>query len=129
IGRAERPDRSGGESGMSAAGRLVSLRILLFIAGIAVAVVFANGASAFAFSAHGSAEQVYATDLPAGAGISLLDSGGGVVATRNANQLGGTLFRNVQPGDGYRVVSGGEESAPLKVLTTQSAPPDTSIYD
>jgi uncharacterized protein len=54
-----------------------------------------------------------------------------VVATRTANQLGGTLFRNVAPGSGYTVglTSGGAKSGPLKVLTTQAAPPSTDIYD
>jgi predicted acyl esterase len=97
-----------------------------------LAAVFAAPGVAAAdpsFDAHGSVEQVYATGLTPGASVSLLDSSLQTVATRSANQLGGTLFRNVTPGDGYRVVSGGEESPPLKVLTTESAPPDTSIYN
>jgi uncharacterized protein len=63
--------------------------------------------------------------------VSLLDPAGQVVATRNANDLGGLLFRNVPPGDGYRlrVATTGETSEPLKVLTTQSAPPSTEIYN
>jgi len=81
------------------------------------------------FDARGSVEQVYATGLAPGADVSLLDGEGHEVASRSANQLGGTLFRNVSPGDGYTVASEGEESAPLQVLTTQSAPPDESIYD
>ena len=56
-----------------------------------------SAAQAATFNARGSVEQVYVTDLPAGAGISLLD-GGGVVATRKANELGGALFRNVHRG-------------------------------
>jgi len=81
------------------------------------------------FEAHGSVEQVYATGLPPGAQVALFDGEGHELATRNANQLGGTLFRNVAPGTGYRVVSGGESSPPLQVLTTESAPPSTDIYD
>ncbi|HET7416367.1 MAG TPA: CocE/NonD family hydrolase [Solirubrobacterales bacterium] len=81
------------------------------------------------FEAHGSVEQVYATGLAPGAQVSLLDGTGQLVASRNANSLGGTLFRNVAPGDGYRVASGGEESEPLQVLTQQSAPPSTDLYD
>ena len=81
-----------------------------------------------AFGAHGSVEQVYATGLAPGAQVTLLDGGGQTVATRNANPLGGTLFRDVAPGSGYKVVSGGEESAPLQVLTDQSAPPSTALY-
>jgi len=82
-----------------------------------------------AFDAHGSVEQVYATGLAPGASVSLLDSGGQTVATRTANQLGGTLFRHVAPGSGYKVASGGEQSEPLQVLTDQSAPLDPdSLY-
>jgi predicted acyl esterase len=93
--------------------------------------VFASSASAASFDAHGSAEQVYATGLPAGAGISLLDSNDTVVQTRSANSLGGALFRNVQPGTGYRVRldSTNETSDPLTVLTNQSAPPSTDVYN
>src|SRR5438552_11873209 len=108
-------------------------RIALFVAGTALALVFASGGSAAAqsFSAHGSVEQVYATGLPPGAQTSLLDPAGQVFATRNANDLGGLLFRNVPPGDGYRVrlAATGETSGPLTVLTTQSAPPSTDIYN
>jgi uncharacterized protein len=100
---------------------------------VALALVLASGANAAepSFSAHGSVEQVYATGLPPGAQTSLLDPAGQLVATRNANDLGGLLFRNVPPGDGYRVrlATDGETSGPLTVLTTQSAPPSTEIYD
>jgi predicted acyl esterase len=81
------------------------------------------------FDAHGSVEQVYATGLPAGAQVFLYDGEGHEVATKSADELGGVLFREVEPGDGYRVASGGVESPPLRVLTTQSAPPSTDIYD
>src|SRR3954454_8207642 len=90
---------------------------------VVLALVFASGASAAepSFSAQGSVEQAYATGLPAGAETSLLDPAGQVVATRNANDLGGVLFRNVTPGDGYRVrlTANNETSGPLTVLTTQ----------
>jgi predicted acyl esterase len=96
-----------------------------------VALVFSSSASAATFDAHGSAEQVYATGLPAGASTSLLDQSGQVLQSRAANNLGGILFRNVQPGSGYRVRldTTGETSGPLMVLTNQSAPPSTSIYN
>jgi hypothetical protein len=101
------------------------------VASAALALVFASGASAAepSFSAHGSVEQVYATGLSPGAETSLLDSADQVVATRNANELGGVLFRNVPPGDGYRVTANSETSRPLTVLTTQSAPPSTDVYN
>ena len=86
-------------------------------------------AEAASFEAHGSVEQVYATGLPSGAPVSLYDEQGVEVAAKSADDLGGVLFRNVAPGDGYRVVAGGTQSAPLRVLTTQSAPSSTDIYE
>src|SRR5829696_7403955 len=103
------------------------------LAAIAIVLVLASGAAAAepSFSAHGSVEQVYATSLPPGAEASLLDPAGQVMATRNANDLGGLLFRDVTPGDGYRVrlTANNETSGPLTVLTTQSAPPSTDVYN
>ena len=100
---------------------------------VALTLVFAGSASAAeaAFTARGSAEQVYATDLPPGAELSLLGPAGDVLETRNANELGGVLFREVPPGDGYRIrlTADGETSGPLRVLTTDSAPPSTEVYD
>ncbi|MDX6595731.1 MAG: uncharacterized protein QOI72_1113 [Solirubrobacterales bacterium] len=91
----------------------------------------AGAAETPSFEAHGSVEQVYATGLLSGAQVSLYDSGGGEVATKSANNLGGILFRNVAPGGGYRVglASGGPESPPLQVLTPQSAPLSTDFYN
>ena len=98
---------------------------------LALALVSSASAAGPSFSAHGSVEQVYATGLQPGAQASLIDAGNHVVATQNSDDLGGLLFRNVTPGDGYRVrlASDGETSGPLTVLTTQSAPPSTSIYN
>ncbi|MFT3863699.1 MAG: CocE/NonD family hydrolase [Solirubrobacterales bacterium] len=80
--------------------------------------------------AHGSVEQVYATGIGAGAKVTLYDSEGGVVEAKEADELGGVLFREVTPGSGYRIAVGsGPKSAPVRVLTQRSAPPDTSIYD
>jgi predicted acyl esterase len=97
-----------------------------------LALLLAPGPAAAdpSFEARGSVEQVYATGLTPGAQVSLYDSGGSAVATRNANDLGGVLFREVAPGSGYTVglTANGPESPPLQVLTTQSAPPSTSIY-
>ncbi len=83
------------------------------------------------FEARGSVEQVYVTGLPPGAQVSLYDSADLEVATKSANDLGGTLFREVEPGGGYTVglTANGPESAPLQVLTTQPAPPSTDVYD
>jgi uncharacterized protein len=96
----------------------------------ALAVPALAAAEVEPLEAHGSVEQVYATGLPPGAQATLYDGEGVEVATRAANPLGGTLFRNVAPGGGYRVrLASGAESPPLQVLTTQSAPPDPGIYE
>jgi uncharacterized protein len=108
-------------------------RLASTLAAILVVLVCVSGTAAAqeSFTARGSVEQVYATHLPPGAQVSLLDAAGQTVATRNANNLGGTLFRNVTPGDGYRVRldASSETSGPLTVLTTQSAPPSTDVYN
>src|SRR5436190_10849372 len=82
-----------------------------------------------AFNARGSVEQVYATGLAPGAQASLLDDAGTVLATRSATAEGGVLFRDVAPGDGYRVSSGDTKSGALTVLTARSAPPSTDVYN
>ena len=96
-----------------------------------VSLTLPGSAAAASFDAHGSVEQVYATGLPPGASVSLHDGEGGEVATKSADNLGGVLFRNVAPGDGYRVrlASEGSESPPLQVLTTQPAPPSTEFFN
>jgi predicted acyl esterase len=82
------------------------------------------------FEARGSVEQVYATGLAPGVSVSLYDAQGGEVAAKNADELGGVLFRNVAPGGGYQVglTSEGPQSDALQVLTTQSAPPSIDFY-
>src|SRR5688500_670503 len=67
--------------------------------------------------AHGSARQVYVTDLPRGAKAELLDRAGTAVATGTADAQGGLLFREVEPGTGYRVrlSSTGAMSTPVVV--------------
>jgi uncharacterized protein len=97
---------------------------------VTCAVSLTAAASASAFTAQGSAQQVYATGLPANAEASLL-KGGSTLYTQNANSLGGLLFRNVKPGKGYRVrvASTGEESSPVTVHSDAAAPWDPSIYE
>jgi predicted acyl esterase len=89
-----------------------------------------TAASASAFSAHGSVEQVYVTGLAPSAQMSLLRSNGATVSTQTADSLGGLLFRNVAPGRRYRVKlsSNGEESGPITVHTQRATAWDRSIY-
>jgi predicted acyl esterase len=90
----------------------------------------APAAAAPSFSAHGSAEQVYVTGLSPNESMSLLRADGTTLYTQNADSLGGLLFRNVPPGDGYRVrdSSDGGESGPITVHSNAAAPWDPSVY-
>ncbi|MEA2494406.1 MAG: uncharacterized protein QOJ29_2317 [Thermoleophilaceae bacterium] len=111
---------------------MVRHNIYMGIAAAAAVFAFASGTAVAdaAFKASGSVEQVYATGMPADAQVSLVDAKGKTVATRKASSLGGALFRNVAPGDRYRVRLGsGEQSDPLTVLSTAPAPPSTDIYN
>ena len=95
---------------------------------LAVAL-FATCASASAFSAHGSIEQVYITGLAPNAQVSLLNNGA-TVSTQSADALGGLLFRHVAPGKHYKVrlTSTSEESPPLRVYAQSAKPWNRSIY-
>jgi predicted acyl esterase len=110
-----------------------ALRLSLVGALIAGALV-ASGAGAKTppapFKAAGSAEQVYATGVAPGAKLSLLDRRGHQVATKKANALGGALFRDVQPGDGYHLwdLQNGTESGPLTVHSNDPAQWNPDIY-
>ena len=105
----------------------VAVLVLMFMT---VAGAGAASAAEPTFSAHGSVEQVYVTGATPGGQMSLLDNAGTAVATKQVNSLGGLLFRDVTPGSGYRVrASDGTESDSLTVLTTQSAPPSTDVYN
>jgi predicted acyl esterase len=108
-------------------------RLRIWLGAAVLALTFATGAGAAeaALDAHGSVQQVYATGAAPGAQMSLIDSAGRTVATKQANSLGGLLFRNVTPGTGYRVrpSAGGAATGPLTVLSTKSAPPSTAIYN
>jgi predicted acyl esterase len=110
-----------------AVGRRALIGVIATLAVLAVWLVTA--ATALAFSAHGSVEQVYVTELSPGAQMSLLRKGE-TVSTQTADALGGLLFRNVTPGSHYsvRLTSTGEESAPLTVHTQKAASWNRSTY-
>jgi predicted acyl esterase len=121
-----------GSSGHSVAASAVRRRALIGVVPVltVLAVCLAMAATASAFSAHGSVEQVYATGLAPGAQMSLLKKNGETVSTQTADELGGVLFRNVAPGKRYRVLvsSTSEESAPITVYTQKPAGWNHSIY-
>jgi predicted acyl esterase len=97
----------------------------------ALVLALATTASAAeAFTAKGSVEQVYATGLTGGAQATLVNGSGHKVASKHVDSLGGLLFRKVKPGDGYRVrLADGTTSDPVTVMSTQSAPPSTDVYN
>jgi hypothetical protein len=108
-------------------------RIGAAIALAAFAVLLLTAASASAFSAQGTIEQVFATGLAPNAQASLL-KGQKVIYTQNADSEGGLLFREVKPGSGYRIrlAPNGEESGALTVYkynTKNAAPWDPEIYN
>src|SRR5437867_3874077 len=90
------------------------------------AAFLAMAPSAGAFTAHGSAEQVYVTGAHEGARVTLLDRHGHRVARRRAGALGAVVFRNVEPGGGYQIAGHGKR---LRVLSTRSKPPSMRLYD
>ncbi len=94
--------------------------VLLTLAGL--------GGTAQAKGAHGSAEQVWATDLKPGLRVSLISPRGRLIATRRADGLGGVLFRHVRPGRGYEIRQGALHSGRLTVFSDRSAPPSTRLY-
>ena len=66
-----------------------------------------------------------------GKGIALLDEAGKTVEKRRANELGGALFRDVKPGDGYRVrrLRRDDVRAADGAHQARRAPPSTDVYD
>jgi len=116
---------------------VLRIRIRFLLAALAIALLGATTLAAPSargegdVTARGSARQVYVTGLPAGAGATLVDGQGQTVATRTADSLGGLLFRDVTPGEGYRVREDatGATSGPVTVHSEDAAPWDPSIYD
>lgn len=79
-------------------------------------------------SVRGSVEQVAVTEAVPGAEIRLLTRGQREVETAEANENGTALFRDVEPGNGYRVTqtTATEESRPsnaVRVLPREYTPP------
>src|SRR5260370_11513626 len=116
----------------------VRRRRLLPFAGLALIALVTSAVSAAAataaaptFTAVGGAEQVYATGLAPNAQMSLFTPTGNRLSTQNADSLGGLLFRNVPPGEGYQVQldPNGPKSGPLTVHSGAAASWDPGIYN
>jgi len=113
--------------------RIVRAGVITLVVGmwlVAVPMARSGASAATSFTAAGSVEQVYVTGLGAGAAASLISPDGTTFSTQNADSLGGLLFRNVPPGEGYVVRdAGGNESPALVVHNEDAAPWDPSIYN
>lgn len=108
---------------------LVGLLAVLTTTALAVSLPEAQAAGRVV--AHGSARQVWVTDLPAQVRVSLLDASGKAVQQRRTDRLGSVLFREVAPGAGYRVRrdATGQRSAPVRVHSNAARQWNPSIYD
>ena len=114
-----------------ASGRLLTALVALALtATLAWAPAAQGGAGGEpSLTARGSVEQVQVTGATPGARVKLLRRGEAVDSKR-AGELGGVVFRRVEPGGGYAVREpGGGPTPKLRVLSRRSAPPDTAIYD
>jgi uncharacterized protein len=105
-------------------------KLALAVAAAFVILALAAGvAQAQPMAVNGSAEQAYAVGLHPNRAVALLNGRGKTVASKKADSLGGVVFRNVKPGNGYRMRQGGVRSAKLTVFSDRPAPPSTKIYD
>jgi len=98
-------------------------------AGCALAAPGIASAASGDLTARGSAKQVQVTGATPGKRIKLLRRGEKVDAER-AGELGGVVFRKVDPGGGYTVKEKGVgETKRLRVISERSRPPSTKLYD
>jgi len=85
------------------------------------------------FAAHGSVEQLWVTGATPGAALTVTDGRGAVAASETVDAQGSALFHKLQPGPGFHVheeANGARSVSPaITVMSTASAPPDTSIYN
>jgi predicted acyl esterase len=112
--------------------RRVAGRTALGTFAAAAAVALGVAPNAFAgvseLTARGSAEQVQVTGATPGAKVKLRREGD-TVQRRTAGELGGVVFRKVDPGRGYTVGSEGTETAAVRVFSNRGKPPSTDVYE
>ncbi|MDQ1481010.1 MAG: uncharacterized protein QOI44_1871 [Actinomycetota bacterium] len=101
------------------------------VVGLMAAAIPQASAATPAFRAVGSVEQVYVTGLAPYAGMALLSPTGQTLKSKNADSLGGLLFRDVPPATGYRVrlISNGQLSGLLTVHSAAPAPWNPGVYN
>jgi len=121
---------AGRRTGFARMVRAGAITLILSLWLVVIPMARSGATASTAFIAAGSVEQVYVTGLQAGTAASLITPAGTTLATQNANSLGGMLFRNVPPGEGYVVQdAAGNQSAPLVVHNEDPAPWDPGIYN
>jgi hypothetical protein len=84
------------------------------------------------FQARGSVEQVHVTHASPGAEVELLDAAQATVAEGVADAQGSLIFREVEPGAGYRVLVRSNDSGlsdPIEVLSVAASAPPQQFYD
>ncbi len=80
----------------------------------------------------GSIEQVHVSGAAPEQPLALHERGGRVVATADTDDQGSLVFRDVAPGDGYRVATVTapiRATEPIEVVSVESSLPPQSFYD
>lgn len=89
-------------------------------------------AAAPGFSVRESVEQLHVTRAVPGAELEVWDADGQVVAAGVADYQGSLVFREIEPGLGYRVVTASlprEASRSLRVMSVENSLPPQEFYD
>ncbi len=107
--------------------RTALFRITVAASLVAGGLAALHADAAVPLTAHGSVNQVYATDLTPSTQTTLLTSAGKVVQTKRATTEGGVVFYKVAPGS-YKLKVGTTTSKPVTVHNAASTPWDTSFY-
>jgi len=84
------------------------------------------------FSVRESVEQLHVTHGNANTELEVLDAVGNAVASGTTDYQGSLIFRELDPGDGYRVVTTGmprEASRALRVVPVDGSTPPQDFYD
>jgi len=104
---------------------------------LARAVLVAAGVAACSdpappFDVRESVEQLHVTHAPPQTALAVYDSGGNQVAAGTTDDLGSLMFRELAPGDGYRVATTAAASElsvkNLTVMSVASSLPAQSFY-
>jgi predicted acyl esterase len=84
------------------------------------------------FAVRESVEQLHVTHAEPDVELHLRDVSGAVVASGTTDSLGSLIFRELEPGDGYRIVTGGAVrgiTGPLSVWTEEESLPERDFFE